>query len=86
MRLVFADPLYWGAILHPPDQYRGEVIRAREALGHARLVATYEVLLSARRRPIRNRNPPRRIPMRMKKNSPLARIADSVDGHPDDYD
>ena len=33
MRLVFADTLYWGAALHPQDQYRAQVIRAREALG-----------------------------------------------------
>ena len=44
MRLVFADTLYWGAILHPHDQYRNRAIRARSALGEARLVTTDEVL------------------------------------------
>ena len=44
MRLVFADTLYWGAALHPHDQYRAQVIRAREALGEVRLVTTDEVL------------------------------------------
>ena len=44
MRLVFADTLYWGAILHPQDQYRSEAIRARNALGVFRLITTDEVL------------------------------------------
>ena len=44
MRLVFADTLYWGAALHPHDQYRTQVIRTREALGEVRLVTTDEVL------------------------------------------
>src|ERR1035437_6119531 len=44
VRLVFADALYWGAVLHPLDQYRAQVIRAREALGEIRLVTTDEVL------------------------------------------
>jgi uncharacterized protein len=44
VRLVFADTLYWGAALHPHDQYRAQVIRAREALGEVRLVTTDEVL------------------------------------------
>jgi hypothetical protein len=44
VRLVFADTLYWGAALHPNDQYRGQVIRAREALGEVRLVTADEVL------------------------------------------
>jgi predicted nucleic acid-binding protein len=44
VRLVFADTLYWGAALHPHDQYRAQVIRAREALGDVRLVTTDEVL------------------------------------------
>ena len=44
MRLVFADTLYWGAALHPHDQYRAQVIRAREARGEVRLVTTDEVL------------------------------------------
>jgi predicted nucleic acid-binding protein len=44
VRLVFADTLYWGAILHPQDQYRAQVIRVRAALGDIRLVTTDEVL------------------------------------------
>ncbi len=44
MRPVFVDTLYWGAILHPLDQYRAEAIRAREAIGDVRLVTTDEVL------------------------------------------
>ena len=44
MRLVFADTLYWGAVLHPLDQYRTQVIRVREALGDIGLVTTDEVL------------------------------------------
>jgi uncharacterized protein len=44
VRLVFADTLYWGAVLHPHDQYRAQVIRAREVLGDIRLVTTDEVL------------------------------------------
>jgi predicted nucleic acid-binding protein len=44
VKLVFADTLYWGAILHPTDQYRARVIRARAELGNVRLVTTDEVL------------------------------------------
>ena len=44
MRLVFADTLYWGAALHPHDQYRTQAIRVRKALGEVRLVTTDEVL------------------------------------------
>jgi hypothetical protein len=44
VRLVFADTLYWGAVLHPHDQYREHAIRVREALGEIRLVTTDEVL------------------------------------------
>jgi truncated hemoglobin YjbI len=44
VRLVFADTLYWGAAIHRHDQYRGQAIRAREALGEVRLVTTDEVL------------------------------------------
>jgi hypothetical protein len=43
-KLVFADTRYWGAALHPHDQYRRQVIRARAALGEIRLVTTDEVL------------------------------------------
>jgi predicted nucleic acid-binding protein len=44
VRLVFADTLYRGAILHPNDQYRAKVVCARDALGDVRLVTTDEVL------------------------------------------
>ena len=44
MKLVFADTLYWGAALHPQDQYRRQVIRAQKALGEVRLVTTNEIL------------------------------------------
>ena len=44
MRLVFADTLYWGAALHPHDQYRAQAIRVRRTLGEIRLVTTDEVL------------------------------------------
>jgi predicted nucleic acid-binding protein len=44
VRLVFADTLYWGAILRPRDQYRSQAIQARKALGEVRLVTTDEVL------------------------------------------
>jgi predicted nucleic acid-binding protein len=44
VRLVFADTLYWGAILHPLDQYRAQVIHVRKALGEIQLVTTDEVL------------------------------------------
>jgi len=42
--LVFADTLYWGAILHPQDQYRRQAIRVRRELGDVQLVTTDEVL------------------------------------------
>ena len=44
MRLVFADTLYWGAILHPLDQYRAQVIGVRKTLEEIRLVTSDEVL------------------------------------------
>lgn len=44
MKLVFADTLYWGAALHKHDQYRAQVIRAREMLGEIHVVTTDEVL------------------------------------------
>jgi len=44
VKLVFADTLYWGAVLHPHDQYRSQAIHARKALGEVRLVTTDEIL------------------------------------------
>jgi len=45
VRTVFADTLYWGALLHLHDQYRSRVIRTREMLGEVHLVTTDEVLM-----------------------------------------
>jgi predicted nucleic acid-binding protein len=44
VKLVFADTLYWGAVLHSRDQYRSQAIRARKVLGEVRLVTTDEIL------------------------------------------
>ena len=44
MTSIFADTLYWGAMLHPHDQYRSQAILVRNALGEVRLVTTDEVL------------------------------------------
>ena len=44
MKLVFADTLYWGAILHSQDPYRQAAIHVRAELGGVRLVTTDEIL------------------------------------------
>jgi predicted nucleic acid-binding protein len=44
MRLVFADTLYWGALLNPKDQYSEVAREVRNSLGEIRLVTTEEVL------------------------------------------
>ena len=44
MKRIFADTLYWGAVLHERDQYRAQAIRARATLGDVALVTTGEVL------------------------------------------
>jgi len=44
VKRVFADTLYWGAVIHPHDQYRAQAICAREALREVRIVTTDEVL------------------------------------------
>jgi uncharacterized protein len=44
MKTVFADTLYWVAIVLPDDPWRQPAERARQALGDARLVTTDEVL------------------------------------------
>ncbi|MBI4518133.1 MAG: nucleic acid-binding protein [Deltaproteobacteria bacterium] len=44
MRLVFADTLYWVAIVRPGDQWADAAKRARAALGPAIIVTTDEVL------------------------------------------
>lgn len=44
MKHVFADTLYWGAIIYPRDQYASIAIRVQNTLGDAQLVTTDEVL------------------------------------------
>lgn len=44
MTQVFADTLYWLAIVRPGDSWRAPAERARASLGDARLVTTDEVL------------------------------------------
>ncbi len=44
MKTVFADTLYWVAIILPNDPWKEPAERARKAVGDARLVTTDEVL------------------------------------------
>lgn len=44
MRKVFADTLYWVAIVKPTDQWAGSANKARALLGNVRLLTTDEVL------------------------------------------
>lgn len=44
MTAVFADSLYWVAIVRPNDQWAEAARRARQGLGHVLLVTTDEVL------------------------------------------
>ena len=44
MRRVFADTIYWGALIDPRDPWRAAAIGAARALGDAHLVTTQEVL------------------------------------------
>lgn len=44
MKLVFADALYWIAIVRPGDSWAEASKRARSALGPVRIVTTDEVL------------------------------------------
>ncbi len=44
MTRVFADTLYWAAIVRPGDPWREPAERARKSLGEAHLVTTDEVL------------------------------------------
>lgn len=44
MKGVFADTVYWIAVVVPGDQWSDRASRAREALGSVRLVTTDEVL------------------------------------------
>lgn len=44
MRSVFADTIYWIAVLRPSDPYTGWARRAKASLGNVELVTTEEVL------------------------------------------
>jgi len=44
MKTVFADTLYWVAIVHPHNQWHDAAERARSLLGNVRLLTTDEVL------------------------------------------
>lgn len=44
MRSVFADTLYWIAVVIPGDQWHGPATRAHASLGAVRLLTTDEVL------------------------------------------
>ncbi len=44
MKKVFADTLYWIAVVRPNDPWAGPAKRARASLGEIRLVTTDEVL------------------------------------------
>lgn len=44
MREVFADTLYWVAVVRPGDPWKDSARQARESLGNVRLVTTDEVL------------------------------------------
>ena len=44
MKTVFADAVYWIAIVRPRDPWKGAAHTARKQLGSARLVTTDEVL------------------------------------------
>lgn len=45
MKVVFADTLYWVAVLRPNDPYRELVRRVKRKLGAVELVTTEEVLV-----------------------------------------
>jgi len=44
MRTVFADTVYWIAIVRPNDQWRESAMQAKSLLGNVRLLTTDEVL------------------------------------------
>jgi len=44
MKTVFADTLYWVAIVRPTDPWHSAAQRARKAIGPVRLITTDEVL------------------------------------------
>ena len=45
MRVVFADTLYFLALINPQDQWRSKAIKAEAIISEARLVTTEAVLL-----------------------------------------
>src|SRR5689334_9503013 len=58
MRTVFADTVYWSALINPRDQWRSAALQATKALGDVQMVTTQEVLtellnLSCSYRPLR---------------------------------
>ncbi len=44
MKSVFADTLYWGAVVNPKDQYHSQAMAANKKLVTVRFVSTEEVL------------------------------------------
>lgn len=44
MKTIFADALYWIALINPNDQWHERVLEAARSLGQARLLTTEEVL------------------------------------------
>src|SRR5262249_52955994 len=44
MRTVFADTVYWSALINLRDQWRSAALQATKALGDVRMVTTQEVL------------------------------------------
>ena len=44
VKTIFADALYWSALINPKDQWHGRALEAARALGQARLVTTEGVL------------------------------------------
>jgi predicted nucleic acid-binding protein len=45
MKVVFADTLYWVAIVNPRDQWREQALAVSQSLGDMRMVTTQEVLI-----------------------------------------
>lgn len=45
MKIVFADTVYWVALINPKDEWRGSALSAGASLGDARLVTTDSILI-----------------------------------------
>lgn len=45
MKLVFADTIYWVALINPKDQWRGPALSAQSSFHNVRLVTTDVILL-----------------------------------------